>query len=140
MRVTYLREGQEHFKAGGEDIRGEGRVDDRPLRRAMPNQGIPISAEGHESGDTWLDTLRERDHDAPVVRGTDPAHASMLAAFFHRKAASSAPAFIPLSLLFCCPSFIFSFLAFFVAGASFGINYHWSPNVPERHVKDRVKR
>ena len=115
MRVTYLREGQEHFKAGGEDIRGEGRVDDRPLRRAMPNQGIPISAEGHESGDTWLDTLRERDHDAPVVRGTDPAHASMLAAFFHRKAASSAPAFIPLSLkpsFFAVPASYFPFLPF----------------------------
>ena len=31
-------------------------------------------------------------------------------------------------------------MSFFVAGASFGINYNRSPNLQERHVKSKVRR
>ena len=37
---------KERFKAGCEDLRDEGRVDNRPL----PNQRIPISTKGHAPG------------------------------------------------------------------------------------------
>ena len=39
------------------DLREEGRIDDGPLRRAVPNQCIPIGSEGDECIDAWLDTL-----------------------------------------------------------------------------------
>ena len=67
------------------DLRDRGRIGDRPFRRGLPKQHIPISTEGHDGVDTWLDALREREHNAPVMWGTDP---STLAAFFHRRGSS----------------------------------------------------
>ena len=68
LRDSFEREARFFCHERLRDLVGRrSRVDDGPLWRELPKQRIPISARSRESVDTWLDALRERKHDAPVV-------------------------------------------------------------------------
>ena len=53
--------------ARGEDLRDEWRVDPRFGRRGMAHHGVPVPTQGHKRVDARLDSLRQRQHDAPVM-------------------------------------------------------------------------
>lgn len=63
---------EDHFKAGGQDVRKEWRVKDRQLGRELAEQRIPVATQSHEGVHAWLNTLGRRQHDAPVMRSPVP--------------------------------------------------------------------